>query len=193
MNFNFQLGDHMVQAGFPSGNLSPAHMFTFKHLNVSLGLLCLRAFLHFHWFEEVFAWQGSAPFITELKIWLLLRTTHHCHTVTSFPFACVFVHDFTVRDGPFFLFFFLSFLIFPPLPLPVVLLCPSLPSYSRLRSSLISTFRKPVVCLSTTCTLFNPLLSLLTTDMFCLHITNACTEMTCWIIGRLCMWNHFFC
>lgn len=75
MNLKFQLGDHMVKAGFPSGDLIPAHMLPFKHLKVSLGLLCLTAFAIFIDFERL-PGEDQHLFIMELKI---------CQRPTSFP------------------------------------------------------------------------------------------------------------
>lgn len=168
MNFKFQLGDHMARAGFPSGNLTPAHMLSFKNLNVRLGLLCLTAFGVFIDLKKSFpSDQRHHLRSSVLKICLLSTTIHHAQLFLFPPLRVDFiVHEFTDGDGPL-LFSFL--LLSPPPLLPHVLLCPSLPSYSRLRSSLICTFWKPVVCLSTTCTLFNPLRSLLTTNMLRLH------------------------
>lgn len=163
MNFKFQLGDHMVRAGFLSGYLIPAHMLLFKHLKARLGLLCLTAFTIFIDLKKCL--PGRDQHLSSWS-WRSGCCRERPTSLASFPLClCLFAHEFTDRDGP--LFLSLLHFFFPGL------LCPTLPSYSRLRSSLICAFWKPVVCLNTTCALFNPLLSLLTTNMFCLHITNG--------------------
>lgn len=139
MNFKFQLGSHMARAGFPSGDLFPPHMLSFKHLNSRLGLPC-------------------PPFVGRNVAVGRIHTFHHgtgeLTTVknglplTSFPFACLFCHCMCLMFER--RLFYLSFISSFP-----VLLCPSLLSCHRLRSSLICTFWKPVVCLNATCTPFN--------------------------------------
>lgn len=84
MSFKFQLGDHMVKAGFPSGDLTPAHMLPFKHLKARLGLLCLTAFTNFIDLKKFLPGRDQ-----HLSSWNWSSVKDRPAALTSLPFACV--------------------------------------------------------------------------------------------------------
>lgn len=101
MNFKFQLGDHMVRAGFPSGDLIPAHMLSFKNLNVRLGLLCLTALAIFIDLKKRLPGRGPTPPNIFINAEDLTATSNDPPCSRFFPLHLGFiVHEFTDGDGP---------------------------------------------------------------------------------------------